>query len=114
MEVVVFRFFVIFAVSVLFASAREDAYESECNEEYDIVIVGAGMNGLSAYATLQELAPDKKVHILEATDRVGGRVKSFQFHGYTMEMGANWLTNPILYVQYCIHSHSKFVKLYLT
>jgi polyamine oxidase len=29
--------------------------------------------------------------ILEATDRIGGRMRHMEFEGYTIELGANWI-----------------------
>ncbi|PIA40518.1 hypothetical protein AQUCO_02500315v1 [Aquilegia coerulea] len=55
-----------------------------------VIIVGAGMSGLSAAKTLSD-AGIKDILILEATDRIGGRVKKTKFAGLSVEMGANWV-----------------------
>lgn len=68
----------------------------------DVIIVGAGMAGVSAAASLQERGVDYV--IVESTDRVGGRVRSHSFgvegNTWTVEDGANWIyefkDNPIL------------------
>jgi len=57
---------------------------------YDVIIVGAGISGLSAASTL------KKNHvgnilILEAADRIGGRVWTEDPWGTKLEMGASWI-----------------------
>jgi oxygen-dependent protoporphyrinogen oxidase len=39
---------------------------------YEVVIVGAGIAGLTAGWTLR----DRRILVLEATDRVGGRLRS--------------------------------------
>ncbi|CAB9521878.1 Polyamine oxidase 1 [Seminavis robusta] len=61
----------------------------------DVVIVGAGMAGVSAAVTLQNEDPNLSYVILESTDRVGGRVKSMTFgvqgNEWTVEDGANWI-----------------------
>lgn len=59
----------------------------------DVIIVGAGAAGLSAYREIQRLEPTLNIILLEATDRIGGRVKKATFGGYTVELGANWLHN---------------------
>ncbi|KAL9688496.1 hypothetical protein QQ045_032918 [Rhodiola kirilowii] len=67
-----------------------------------VIIVGAGMSGISAAKTLSD-AGIKDFLILEATDRVGGRIKKQKFAGLSIEVGANWVegvgsstqTNPI-------------------
>ncbi|XP_057246834.1 polyamine oxidase 1 [Beta vulgaris subsp. vulgaris] len=55
-----------------------------------VIIVGAGMSGISAAKRLHD-AGIKDILILEATNRIGGRIKKTNFAGYTVEMGANWL-----------------------
>ncbi|XP_074316273.1 polyamine oxidase 1-like [Silene latifolia] len=55
-----------------------------------VIIVGAGMSGISAAKQLQE-AGIYDYLILEATDRIGGRIHKTQFGGHTVEKGANWL-----------------------
>lgn len=47
------------------------------------------MAGMKAASLLCERGID--VTILESSDRVGGRIKEFQFHGNTFEEGANWI-----------------------
>ncbi|GAV75224.1 Amino_oxidase domain-containing protein [Cephalotus follicularis] len=55
-----------------------------------VIIVGAGMSGISAAKTLQE-AGIKDFLILEATNRIGGRIWKGEFANHTIELGANWL-----------------------
>ena len=57
--------------------------------DFDVVILGAGMAGLSAAGVLTKVAPDLKVLLLEARDRVGGRMytrRDVSDHG--VELGA--------------------------
>ncbi len=42
----------------------------------ELAVVGAGMAGLAAAHRLEELAPDARVTVYEATDRVGGVIRS--------------------------------------
>ncbi|XP_050225609.1 polyamine oxidase 1-like [Mercurialis annua] len=66
-----------------------------------VIIVGAGMSGISAAKTLHE-AGIKDILILEATPRIGGRLMKTKFSGSTVEMGGNWLftggpvANPLI------------------
>ncbi|VAI93707.1 unnamed protein product [Triticum turgidum subsp. durum] len=55
-----------------------------------VIIVGAGMSGISAGKRLSE-AGITDLLILEATDRIGGRIHKTKFAGVNVEMGANWV-----------------------
>ncbi len=52
----------------------------ETDELYDTVIIGAGLSGLNAAKILSQAG--KKILVLEAQDRVGGRT-------WTQPVGAN-------------------------
>lgn len=55
----------------------------ECNVEW-------ANAGISAAKTLSD-AGIKNILILEATDRIGGRIHKTNFAGLSVEMGANWV-----------------------
>jgi len=57
---------------------------------YDLIIVGAGISGLSLAASLQEL----DILILESEDRVGGRVYSRRLCNMDVELGAIFPLTP--------------------
>ena len=54
-----------------------------------VVVVGAGMAGLGAATELERLGAD--VVVVEARDRVGGRVRTDRSWGVPVELGAAWL-----------------------
>ncbi|XP_043265922.1 spermine oxidase-like [Colletes gigas] len=55
-----------------------------------IVIVGAGASGIAAASKLLENGFDN-VLILEAEDRIGGRVNTVKFDEYVVDLGAQWI-----------------------
>jgi hypothetical protein len=89
------------------ATGSSNQTTSQCaNVVYtDVIIVGAGMAGISSAARLQEQDPMLEYLILESSDRVGGRVRSRDFgvpgNTWRVEDGANWIygdiqDNPVL------------------
>jgi hypothetical protein len=72
---------------------------------YDVIIVGAGMSGLTTARTLLDRNPGLKVVILEGRDRIGGRISSLQTDWPTtaprtapfisVDTGASWIDSTI-------------------
>ena len=62
---------------------------SEASRRVDVVIVGAGFAGLAAARGL--LRRGKTVVVLDARDRVGGRVKAGKLAGRTIDLGGMWV-----------------------
>lgn len=58
-------------------------------ETVDVVIIGAGFAGLTAALAIK--AGGKRVMVIEARDRVGGRTESVQLAGLTMDVGGMWV-----------------------
>jgi monoamine oxidase len=62
-----------------------------------VIVVGAGISGLAAAQKLKEKGFD--VVVLEAQDRVGGRLRSNRSLGIAFDEGASWIhgvnNNPI-------------------
>lgn len=56
---------------------------------YDTIVIGAGISGLAAAATLQQAG--LKVLVLEARDRLGGRIHTDHESGFPLDLGANWI-----------------------
>lgn len=57
----------------------------QSNRDADVIIVGAGLAGLTAAVYLQQRG--KSVKVLEAADRPGGRVKTDKADGYLLDRG---------------------------
>ncbi|XP_055817887.1 polyamine oxidase 1 [Solanum dulcamara] len=55
-----------------------------------VIIVGAGISGLTAAKVLSENGVDDVV-ILEAADKIGGRIRKEEFGGVAVELGAGWI-----------------------
>ncbi|KAG7014256.1 Polyamine oxidase 1 [Cucurbita argyrosperma subsp. argyrosperma] len=55
-----------------------------------VIVIGAGVSGLSAAKVLVDNGIDDVV-ILEASDRIGGRVCKENFGGVSVELGAGWI-----------------------
>ena len=55
----------------------------------DVIIIGAGIAGLSAARKL--VGAGKRVVVLEARDRIGGRIHTDRSLGFAAELGANWI-----------------------
>lgn len=53
----------------------------------EIIVIGAGLSGLSAAHFLRKYAPAKRVLLLEKSDRPGGAVRSYKAQGYLAEWG---------------------------
>ncbi len=60
--------------------------------EYDAVIIGAGLGGLTAGAKLAR--EGKKVVVIEQHDRPGGYSTTFRRGSYLMEVGLHEMDGP--------------------
>ena len=54
---------------------------SETKEHFDVLIVGAGISGISAGYHLQTMSPNKSWAILEARENLGGTWDLFRYPG---------------------------------
>ena len=50
-------------------------------QDYDVLIVGAGLSGIGAAYHLRQQCPNRSFHILEARDRIGGTWDLFRYPG---------------------------------
>lgn len=62
------------------------------NDDYDVIVIGAGIAGLAAARYLVDL--DYSVVVLEASDTIGGRIKTDWQLGAPFEVGAGWIHGP--------------------
>lgn len=70
---------------------------SNPEKNYDVIIIGAGVAGLAAASALQH--QHYNILVLEARDRIGGRVWSVNPWGPALDLGASWIhgikNNPV-------------------
>ncbi|MCS7168845.1 MAG: protoporphyrinogen oxidase [Gemmatales bacterium] len=61
----------------------------EVSSPADVIIVGAGISGLSIGYYLHQRQPDWHIRVLEASHRAGGTIWTEHSHGFTLEYGPN-------------------------
>ncbi len=82
-------------------SAGETDAEGLARAHTPVLVLGAGIAGLAAARRLKERG-FKNVVVLEARDRIGGRIFTDRSTGAPFDMGAAWVhyandpTNPLL------------------
>ena len=58
-----------------------------------VVVVGGGIAGLAAAAAIRRERPEAQVVVLEAADRVGGKLRLAEVGGVTVDVGAESMLN---------------------
>ena len=85
---------VFISVAIALLSVLLPALAGQCpadgQYDADVLILGAGMAGITAGNILHKNGINKFL-ILEARDRIGGRIRSEKFAGDVIELGANWV-----------------------
>nr|XP_054762647.1 probable flavin-containing monoamine oxidase A [Lytechinus pictus] len=65
--------------------------------ECDVLVVGAGLSGLTAAYRIQQNVPGCKVIVLEAKDRIGGRTMTVEMQGAhgpdSWDLGGQWVSS---------------------
>ncbi|MGV8830459.1 MAG: flavin monoamine oxidase family protein [Devosia sp.] len=71
---------------------RAAAQSTPGKTDYDVIVIGAGIAGLAAAHDL--MAAGYQVLVLEARDRIGGRIHTDWQLGAPFEWGAGWIHGP--------------------
>src|SRR5215467_6311903 len=71
------------------AAQRADSGGARGVDTYDVVVIGGGFAGVAAARELRHRG--RRVLILEARDRLGGRTWVSEFSGLPVEMGGTWV-----------------------
>ncbi|MCO7175740.1 protoporphyrinogen oxidase [Sporolactobacillus kofuensis] len=56
-------------------------------EQQKVIIIGAGISGLAAAFYIKKRKPEAKVTVLEASGRIGGKIKTVRRDGFVIECG---------------------------
>mgnify|MGYP001971283351 FL=1 len=70
-------------------AARGLVVRVAADSDYDAVVIGAGVSGLSTAFTLGRSSPGVRMLVTEARDRVGGNITTKNENGYIWEEGPN-------------------------
>lgn len=70
-------------------AATDDPQDRGRRRNYDVIVVGAGLAGVTAARELR--AKGKRVLLLEARNRVGGRTWTDTWQGHQIERGGTWV-----------------------
>lgn len=62
-----------------------------------MIIIGAGLAGMTAADEILRGHPKAKVTVIEAMAEAGGRTRSIQIEGATFDLGAQWIGDPQKY-----------------
>lgn len=90
----------IIAAPTLLASCSEDEGTVDDNntnpgtneQDFDVIVIGAGVAGLAAARSLKESGLSVKV--FESQEKVGGRVRTNRSIGIPFDEGASWIHGP--------------------
>lgn len=69
--------------------SREAQVKGGDDDMYNVIIIGAGAAGLGA--AQESLKQGMTVKVLEARNRLGGRIESVDMGPYKVDMGASWI-----------------------
>lgn len=78
------------ALSLASHIASSLASTADGSHQYDVLVLGGGVAGIIAAEQLAHAGIDNFL-LVEARDELGGRMRSYDFDGTTIELGCNWV-----------------------
>ena len=79
-------------------STANDSVDTDISGPMDVIVIGAGLSGLTCAEEILKAHPACKVLVLEGCERVGGRTKTISFaadndptRSFTVDAGGMWL-----------------------
>ena len=92
------KIFISLLLVTLTGCASKIIQQNKVEDEVDVIIIGAGMAGLTAAKELH--AANKSYIVLEARDRIGGRARMIDSFMVPLDLGPGWLhgvgENPLV------------------
>jgi monoamine oxidase len=83
---------VVFTLPGLLSSCSEDEETDVSGADKSVIVIGAGISGLAAAKKLKEKG--FTVTVLEAQEKVGGRLRTDRSLGLAFDEGASWIHGP--------------------
>lgn len=78
------------ACLMVLQACKKEKLNLDVDDNYDVVIVGGGLSGLTAGFELK----DKKILVLEKNDIAGGRIRSGNWEGLHYPKGTEYMGEP--------------------
>nr|XP_022913145.1 probable polyamine oxidase 5 [Onthophagus taurus] len=78
-----------FILFIFFQFLFSSSFCSLSNSTHEVIIIGAGPSGIAAFSVLAKNKTD--VIILEAENRIGGRINTVEFGENVVDLGAQWV-----------------------
>lgn len=67
------------------------------DSERSVIIIGAGLAGLTAADEILKESPKAKVTVIQAMPQAGGRTRSIEIEGAIFDLGGQWVGDPQKY-----------------